>query len=401
MSTSTNMYMESLAQEIINGTPISVLRAREKAHVWRDLLAHARAQRNDASMRWRLVIALAYKYELGVGARSSSNMRRANTIFRNVLAADELNECAAFHLGMTLFFAVGMAPSVPNERKGLALLQSLARRGHTASLYHLGAHFFCEGECERGVELLAEAAARGHGAAAAGLAREYESGQQIDASVSRALEYYRIAAEAGDAGAQFELGRRYLEADGVEVDIGEARVWLQKAIVQQHADAQFMLGELLDNGKVVQNDVVQAVALYRAASDQGHPHAALALGLLFLHGRVDGEPAAKQHHMAAQFFETAAARGCFCGVLELAKCFERGIGVEKSARKAFLLFAAAAHQGKVEAMRHLGSMYHKGNGTAVNLHKAARWLQRAAEGGDAKAMSALAALPQRNIVEHR
>ena len=95
--------MDALAREMITGTSIPELRAREKAHVWRDLLAHARVQNNDASMRWRLVQALAYKFGLG----GQPNVRRANTIFRNVLAADKNNECAAFQLGMTLFFAVG------------------------------------------------------------------------------------------------------------------------------------------------------------------------------------------------------------------------------------------------------------------------------------------------------
>lgn len=86
---------------------------------------------------------------------------------------------------------------------------------------------------------------------------------------------------------------------------------------------------------------------------------------------------------AANSSDTAAM--FFLGLLYL-----KGIGVERSSKKAFELYHQAAEKGNSDAMTHLGYCYEEGNGVVRNRFKAVELYQQAVKRGNSTAMIRLA-----------
>jgi TPR repeat protein len=74
-------------------------------------------------------------------------------------------------------------------------------------------------------------------------------------------------------------------------------------------------------------------------------------------------------------------RGNLEGVVNLALCYEKGIGVEVNEKKAFSLYKL----GDPWAQCNLGVAYLEGMVTKENLTEGIKWIQKAARQGDAKA----------------
>jgi TPR repeat protein len=63
-------------------------------------------------------------------------------------------------------------------------------------------------------------------------------------------------------------------------------------------------------------------------------------------------------------------------VLLLSECYEKGIGVEKDANKAFELLTRSADKNNQTACFLLGEKYYLGNGVSKDLDKSANYLQK-------------------------
>lgn len=96
------------------------------------------------------------------------------------------------------------------------------------------------------------------------------------------------------------------------------------------------------------------------------------------------------HALAIEFFANAASHGAKEAMYELARCFEKGLGVPKDDFKAVEWLHNAASEGLALAQYALGVHYQKGIGVPKNEVKAFECYKKAAEWHDLRGVLALA-----------
>jgi uncharacterized protein len=101
--------------------------------------------------------------------------------------------------------------------------------------------------------------------------------------------------------------------------------------------------------------------------------------------------ASKANDAAAQFEanKAAADKGDLKAIFELARAYNRGLGVAKDTGRALEYTRLAAEKGYPPAETALGSLYGRGAGVPQDTREALRWYRTAAEHGDAVAQYAL------------
>ncbi len=87
--------------------------------------------------------------------------------------------------------------------------------------------------------------------------------------------------------------------------------------------------------------------------------------------------------------KAAAEKGDPEAEYDLARCYERGTGVEKDYAKAADYLTKSAEQGYADAQVLLGSYYGKGLGVNHDPQQAVNWYRKAAEQGNALAQYAM------------
>ena len=167
----------------------------------------------------------------------------------------------------------------------------------------------------------------------------------------RALDTLMADAKEGDPEALYELASRYMRGDGVAKSEGKAFELLEDAVKSEasHAAAINDLAVLLCRG-VAGNKVAEpkaAVELFRRSSDLGLPEA----------------------------------------TLNLANCFDQGLGCVRDHDTAFELLETAAQEGVTAAHYNLGVAYRDGQGVERNLSRALHHLSLAAAASDDPAVS--------------
>lgn len=89
---------------------------------------------------------------------------------------------------------------------------------------------------------------------------------------------------------------------------------------------------------------------------------------------------------AFDYFEAAHKKGNIRATHNLAVCYAKGAGVEKSLTMALKLHEKAAKKGNVDSMVELGLMYKNAYGVEQNYKKAIKWFEKAAKEGNSDAM---------------
>ena len=90
--------------------------------------------------------------------------------------------------------------------------------------------------------------------------------------------------------------------------------------------------------------------------------------------------------MAFQKYMVAASEyGRPDAQLEVARCYQNGIGVAKNAENAVVWYKKAAEQGNAEAQCALGECYYQAFGVEKNEKEARKWYKEAANQGNATA----------------
>ncbi|KAF9974849.1 hypothetical protein BGZ73_001664 [Actinomortierella ambigua] len=95
------------------------------------------------------------------------------------------------------------------------------------------------------------------------------------------------------------------------------------------------------------------------------------------------------HSVDIERLLTRARDGDVEAIMQLAKKYEFGAGVDRSETEAFKWYSRAADLGSTEAQFHTGDCFNYGRGTEKNYNLAAFWLQRAAEKGHLRAQNDL------------
>lgn len=159
----------------------------------------------------------------------------------------------------------------------------------------------------------------------------------------------QLAAIRGDANAQFKLAECYRIGLGLPQDAAAAIRWLRAAAEQGNPDAQNDLGSMYRIGQGVAEDAAQALYWYGLAAQSGDPAALFNLGKTHLHGLGT----AVDFAAALECFSRAAEKGYIEAICELGTMHRFGHGVAQNLEAAAIFHVIAALEGDVVAMGNL------------------------------------------------
>lgn len=154
------------------------------------------------------------------------------------------------------------------------------------------------------------------------------------------------------------------------------------------AEQGFPDARLLQAGQLLPTDPGGAATAVKQLADTGHAAALTLLGQL--HAR--GLGVKQSTSLAANCYETAAAKGDRTACYLWAEALLTGEGVERNARAAIPWLRQAAGAGDPRAMNLMGNCLLKGNGLKADSTEAAGWFRKAADAGHASGMANLAML---------
>ena len=205
-------------------------------------------------------------------------------------------------------------------------------------------------------------------------------------NIHQGLNLLRDAAAKGHPQAAFELGSLYESGLAVPKDYNQAKAFYESAIIQGHRNAHFNLALLLTNEQVPFSNLQQARNIMEVIAQQGDVEAQFVLATLMENTlRNVGAQPAKAIHWLGQ----AANQGHSKAQFKLGMYYLKGQSVARSPQTAFNWFNKAAQQGVAGAQFNLAMMYEKGDGIAPNLNTALRWYESAANLGNANAQQNL------------
>lgn len=229
------------------------------------------------------------------------------------------------------------------------------------------------------LEQLEKKAEKGDGDALATLGYLYYTGENVDADLTRAVDYLEQAVNAG-AGNSGEimtlLGNLYLNGT-LPVDEAKAFSWYKRGAEAGNATAKQMLGRCYRQGIGVGADLEQAVKWYEEAVADEDALAMQELSYLYL----TGEGVEQNTEEALSLLSDAAYGGDVTAMVAMAKFYYVGEYLEKDFSKAAMWYERAANQGNPEAMYWIGCMYYNAEGVEGSYTLAAKWLRSALEAG--------------------
>ncbi|KAG2553219.1 hypothetical protein PVAP13_9KG434300 [Panicum virgatum] len=186
-----------------------------------------------------------------------------------------------------------------------------AQRGNSAAMYKLGLLYYY------GLR---------------GLRRDYV----------KAFHWFSKAVEKGDTRAMELLGEIYARGAGVERNYSEAYKWLALAAKQQHYSAYNGLGYLYVKGYGVEKkNLTKAREYFKLAADNKEAGGHYNLGVLYLKGI-----GVKRDIMeACNHLLQAVNAGQPKAIYQVAKLFQKGIGLKKNLHMATMLYKSVAERG--------------------------------------------------------
>jgi len=225
-----------------------------------------------------------------------------------------------------------------DEARGFKLLQTSAESMVFAKTRLAKAHILgigIEKDLKRAIELLEEGAKVECPEALEKLALVYENGLGVSQDFERAIKLYEHAARRGSLSAQIYLGQRYQYGHpGLCYDIKKSVEFLEMAALRGQVLARQELAECYAEGKGVLKNIAKAVEIYRSLADQHNALAETNLGLLLEDGWENCPPS---REAAVRLYELSAEHGEPLGTLNLARCYQEGIGVAQDLTQAATL----------------------------------------------------------------
>lgn len=100
----------------------------------------------------------------------------------------------------------------------------------------------------------------------------------------------------------------------------------------------------------------------------------------------------KEYAKALVLFKKSSLQMNIQAIFNLARMYDKGLGVKKNLVKAKELYLISAEKGYAHAQHNVGNMYLLGQGTKINTQEALKWLLLAAEQGQRSAQRDLGAL---------
>ena len=251
--------------------------------------------------------------------------------------------------------------------------------------------------------------------AASFLGNYYLYANDENSSIDKAIEWHEKAALYCYADSTFELACLYLYNENYK-DVAKGLKYLEQSIEDGGHRALSEKAYLILETDILPNDPAQAKALLEKAMDMGNEYAPYRLGLGYQNAEFGGEPdykkalelfelGAERNHLysielagnyyrvgvggedeesnkkAVDYLSRARDMNSNYGRVELAFCYESGIGVEKDYQKAFDLFKEAADNNYPYANSKMAVYYEDGIIGKEDLEEAFKQYSIAAEAG--------------------
>ncbi|WP_372474147.1 hypothetical protein AB4865_02430 [Capnocytophaga sp. ARDL2] len=219
----------------------------------------------------------------------------------------------------------------------------------------------------------------------------YQYGLGVERSSAKAFNWVKKSAEQGDSDAQNRLASYYYEGIGVLKSIENVLYWAEKSVKQRNPMAQWNLARYyLDISKdsvPLIKDEIKGMSYLHASAGQGHSEALNYLGTIY--------EEKQEYEKAFESFLLSAENRNLYGQYNLGRCYEKGIGVEKSYEKAMNWYLKSARQGNPSAQFRIGRLYHLGEGIKQSEFRALNWFEKACENNHKQACECLEQLKNR------
>jgi TPR repeat protein len=192
---------------------------------------------------------------------------------------------------------------------------------------------------------------------------------------ARALELARPLAEDGNSEALYLLGFAHETGQGVEASRDKALEFYKKAADRKHKDAVYRMSFLLLASDKAEEREKAGKALEAAVKDDPAV-AGRILGEAYLRGLLTETPDPEK---AVYWWTRSADSGDIASLLLIARFYEGQFGFPEKAdaAKAVEHYAKAAGLGNAGAMASLGSRYLSGDAKVRNEEKGREWLKKA------------------------
>jgi len=223
----------------------------------------------------------------------------------------------------------------------------------------------------------------------------YYFGDGVNQDRKKAVELYRQAAALEHAGAACELGLCYIDGDGVERNVDEGIRWLETAVSFGSSVAEEKL-EMVRDARIMSDVEPVHVENWLATANVQSTQPAEAKLRSLLRESLD-----RPIREVISTLKLLADRKHEFAVIVLAKCFERGIGVNKNLDKAAELYRSALDFGSEIVEPHLVNCYRLCFADQIFPQNTLGFLREAADRRNVMAMLALAGYYRTNNPEGR
>ena len=191
----------------------------------------------------------------------------------------------------------------------------------------------------------------------------------------KSFEVFYEASLLGNADAQCCLGCCYKNGYGTTKDYIKSKEWYDKSAKNGNSRALRHIGFLYHDGIGVEQDIKKAIEWYDKAINAGDISAMVTKGAIFYYG-ISGIPI--DYEVAVKLYTKAAEKGDDDGMWRLARCYQKGKGVEENPQKAFEWFKQSADKNNSNGLCDLGVCYHYGYGVEKNYKRAVELYEKAA-----------------------
>lgn len=258
---------------------------------------------------------------------------------------------------------------------------------HCFRLTEDGRTRYMQKDYDKAFELFNEAAALGYSPAIYNTAVCYLDGKGVEKDSVEAFRHFRKAANMGESKALHNLASCYMHGVGTEKNDSLAVHYYTMSANNGTAISQAILGHMYMNGTGVGQDSIKGREWYSKAADQDEPAALYALAsIMEKEDSVAGYSKRQlRKRQTIKFLTRAAEKRHPEAQYKLGRCYESGVYVRKSKKKAFNWYMHAASQGHTDAMERVGYCYEKGRGVKKNEPHAAKWYNLAQQGGNKRA----------------
>ena len=179
------------------------------------------------------------------------------------------------------------------------------------------------------------------------------------------FEFVNLAYENGHPDARLELAKCYFYGRGTAEDKGKAYYFYKTEADNGKAEAQYMLGEYYWNGyATIRKDMISAYSWYYKAAEQKYPSALVKAGVCCL----IGYGTKTDYYKAFKLLKDSEDFGEESGFYYLGICYEGGLGVEKSHKKAFEFYSRSESNNKASQLK-VALCYIGGIGVQKNRQK--------------------------------